>query len=232
MDLQQAGYTRPLQRLKRRNDNQSNDNDDEDNELFTSSSNHDTSNTDGGSKTLTSTMQALFGEDDIEEEGGGFLLPSSSANDEPTTKPTASKEVISSTKMDSRENEIVLLDDDMDDSSVEVVGKDGSAVENSKDDTYENHTAQASNTKNSTLPSSKLLELSTAEEEWEQWGDEEAADVNVAVQSKSIVPPRTNSNMAMDDSDSDDDEGQDNTFLTLGQATKRVHKEVGGSRWK
>jgi len=207
---------RPLQRLKRQNETQSNDNDDEDEELFTSSStNHETSTTANGGKTQAATMQALFGEDDIEEEGGGFLLPSST--NEPS-KPTASKEVTSSTKMDMRKNEVVLLDDDdddmniqSDDSSVEVVAKDGNIL---------------SNTQNSTtaLPKSKLLELSTAEEEWEKWGGgEEEAGVSEAAQSKSTASPRVNTNTAMDASDSDSDDGQDNTFLTLGQITKRVY---------
>jgi len=227
--------TRPLQRLKRQNETQS-DNDDEDEELFTSSStNHETSTTANGGKTQAATMQALFGEDDIEEEGGGFLLPSSSAT-EPAKPAASSKEMASFAKMDSRKNEVVLLDDydnmtvQSDDSSVEVVNKDGKILENGKDNMYENHTAQASNTQRSTAAAtqhpSKLLELSTAEEEWEQWGGEEAVDVSeAAVQSKSTAPSRVNTNVAMyaSNDDSDSDEGQDNTFLTLGQTTKRVY---------
>jgi len=222
--------TRPLQRLKRQNDTQSDDNDDEDDELFTSSTNPTASSTANGGKTQAATMQALFGEDDIEEEGGGFLLPSST--NEPS-KPTASSKVTaSSTNLDSRNNEVVLLDDNSDDdshNSVEVVDKDGNILENGKDTMILNHTAQASNnTQNSTaaLPKSKLLELSTAEEEWEQWGGgEEADDVSeAAVQNNSASPSRANTHTAMDASDdSDSDNGQDNTFLTLGQITKRVY---------
>ena len=226
--------TRPLQRLKRQKNDTQSDHNDEDDELFTSSAtNHDTSTANGkktqaatasGSKTKAATMQALFGKDDIEEEGGGFFLPSS-ASDEPTKQAASSNVTASFAKMDSRENELVLLDDDdASVNSVEVVAKDMNILENGKDNTYEkNHTAQATQNSTAALPPSKLLELSTAEEEWEKWGGgEEDDDVNEALQNKSTAPSRVNTNMAMDASDSDSDDGQDNTFLTLGQATKRV----------
>ena len=219
--LQQHLPRPELQRLKRHNNLQS---DDEDNVLFDSTSSR--SNNRGGGGT---SMKVLFGEDESEDEalgGGGFLLPSS-------TEPTAAK-AASSSQMESEKNEVVDLldvdsDDDVDSQSDDAEGgtKDGAAcsVGNNTD-----HAAAQLSTTQDKVPTLKLLELATAEQEWEQWGGGEASD-DAKKSSKEV--PTTNSNVASEvnnttvmdqasESESDDG-GQNDTFLMFGQAATKVY---------
>jgi len=199
-----------LLRLRRSNhDTSTTDDDDDDNEMFVSSSN-----------TAGASMKVLFGEDDSDEHneivdadgedcggGGGFLLPSAAADDR-------AKDRIR-TKVD-----MELLDDDSG-SDNRSRNSDGGARSPSDMHTSLDQKFTANEHRTTVVhcrPSkndhtnrlAKLHELSTADQEWAEWGGEVVDETGVDSTKKAEVLDST-------ESESDED-ALDGSFLMVGHA--------------
>jgi hypothetical protein len=203
-------------RLLKRPKNKNGDGDNSDDELF------DQSNE---STTAKVSMKVLFGEDDdesgddheMEECGGGFLLPNSV--DETKQQQQAEKAAAATS------NEIVI-----DDSSDESVTETTQTVGVYNDNTTNNSSNRNDEVKKSSSPPkgvSRLMALSSADQEWAEWGEGEETDT----QDKPIVEEPASLKLAAKsntadtpsfESDSDDEP----TFLSLSQGQSKPAAEA------
>jgi hypothetical protein len=206
-----------LLRLRRHNENASS-NDDDDNEIFETTSDDK----------VAPSMKVLFGDDDSDDDDddavgddgygcdGGFLLPPAKATVTSRSE-TTKNDVI----------ELLASDSDYDSSSRSSIIKSPSLNENER--TGRNCDVPLPSNPQSTVTASHasklLLELSTADQEWAEWGgetDEIADTMQVDMNDfNGTVTKKGGSPLVLDDNESDSDEEQDfATFLMFGNATK------------
>jgi len=200
-----------FQRLKRHNNGHLNS-DEGENDFFASTD---------GLETGKESMKVLFGEDDSddEDEGDGGFLVSSPA--EPATK------AANSSRNKSKESEVALLDSDGDNnydiqSNDSVVSANQSAVsENAKFQCCSLLPSKDANDTTDFRPSS-LFELS-ADKEWEEWGvvdDDETNPLDSQMSNNEAQADEDGnigaSELHASESESDDSDGQEDSFLTLG----------------
>ncbi len=200
-------------RVLRRPKNKDGDGDNSDDELFDQNNEPTTAKV---------SMKVLFGEDDdesgddheMEECGGGFLLPNSV--DETKQQQQAEKAAAAAS------NEIVI-DDSSDESVISVTGTT-QAVAESSDNTTNTSNRNDEVKKSSSPPkgvSSRLMALSSADQEWAEWGEgendtqdkptiEESASLKLAAKSNTADTPSF-------ESDSDDEP----TFFSLIQGQSK-----------
>jgi 5'-3' exonuclease len=215
-----------LQRLRRHNENASS-NDDDDDEIFDTTSNDKDA----------PSMKVLFGDDDSDSDDnvvgeddydcdGGFLLPST-------------KVAVTARSETTRDDVIELLESDSEYDSAasrSSIKKSPSLNENERVDRNCNTTDHSdvplpsNRTMIASHASKLLLELSTADQEWAEWGgdewvgetDEIADTMKVDTNDfKGAVTKKGGSPLVLDDTESDsDDEHHCTTFPMLGNATK------------
>lgn len=208
-----ANNGRPaLQRLRRNNNDD--DYNSEDDDVFDSSNG------------AAANMKVLFGEDDDEDEygEGGFLPPTSANND-------ASMALIH--RPDGKDNAIALDDGDSDegndcggflpsghvDKQYEQTIDTASAPSYNKTGKSEDaKESLANDTKRQPQPS-KLLAFSSADREWEEWGEEDKKEESESIVYSNVrveTTAKSSENViALDASDSDDDEPF-GSFLSIG----------------
>jgi len=200
-------------RVLRRPKNKDGDGDNSDDELF------DQNNE---STTAKVSMKVLFGEDDdesvddheMEECGGGFLLPNNV--DETKQQQQAEKAAAAASKE-------IVIDDSSDESVISVTGTTQTVAESNDNTT--NTSNRNDEVKKSLSPpkgvSSRLMALSSADQEWAEWGEgendtqdkpivEEPASLKLAAKSN-------NTGVSSFESDSDDEP----TFLSLSQTQSK-----------
>eukprot|EP00986_Skeletonema_menzelii_P014847 scaffold10411_cov135-Skeletonema_menzelii.AAC.1 len=151
------------------------------------------------------SMKVLFGDDDddsedeigIEEEGGGFLLPNSEGEVNRGMKPATAPS-----------DEIVIDDSSREDDSSTHEANDIVAVSNANAVDRNEKDCEAEVT---TLPSvaarSRLLDLSSADQEWANWGEEVDAQSSTSVEQSAelTMAKAPNANSSLHESDSDDE---------------------------
>ena len=236
-----------LRRVRRHRDsNNHNDDSDEENEMFNSTD---------GTQHRGASMKVLFGDDDSDEEdddgggggGGGFLLPLSDAND---TAQSTNNEKGAVLLDDERKGKCCASQSSDGDASLASNGSNRKAVTNIESSldrkhniSYNNATTTAAEDTTTTMVShqqSKMLELSTAGQEWEQWGLNDDSDNAPEGKVESHKPAATIGMSKIDtaigasESESDDDDDGDDfggSFLMLGQTSKQA-KSVEGDTFE
>lgn len=209
-----------LQRLRRHNENASSSDDDDD-EIFDTTSNDK----------VAPSMKVLFGDDDSDSDDslvgdddsgcdGGFLLPSAKAAvtvRSETTKDDVIDLLESDSEYDSASRSSINRSPSL--SENEGAYRNCNTTDHSEAPLPSNRTVTASHA------SKLLLELSTADQEWAEWGgetDEIADTMQVDMNDFSgAVAKKVKSPLVLGDTESDNDDEQDcTTFLMLGNVTK------------
>jgi len=219
--LNSSRLSRPeLQRLRRHNENASSSDDDDD-EIFDTTSNDK----------VDPSMKVLFGDDDSDSDDsvvgdddsgcdGGFLLPSAKAAvtvRSETTKDDVIELLESNSEYDSASRSSINRSPSI--SENEGAYRNCNTTDHSDAPLPFNRTVTASHA------SKLLLELSTADQEWAEWGgetDEIADTMQVDMNDFSgAVAKKGGSPLVLGDTESDNDDEQDcTTFLMLGNVTQ------------